>query len=183
LHIDHSGLNLAVPHEAHQGRQAEAVAQHVPRPAARDANNRTERRSQTESVFGEKRVAGALGDSDAAIDAGGGRRRLLIHLEADVIQQGGFGEGLFGEGGGMVAIECRTASSPWGCLDAALSAARRCSIGSVKALRLRLAGPCLSRRNWHRFCAPADRPQRICENVPGTSGSDVKNESWLHGLL
>jgi len=30
LHIHHGGLNLAVPHEVHQRRQAEAIAQHVP---------------------------------------------------------------------------------------------------------------------------------------------------------
>jgi hypothetical protein len=30
LHIEHGGLNLAMTHEVHQRRQAEAVAQHVP---------------------------------------------------------------------------------------------------------------------------------------------------------
>jgi cysteinyl-tRNA synthetase len=30
MHIHHGGLNLAMPHELHQSRQADAVAQHVP---------------------------------------------------------------------------------------------------------------------------------------------------------
>jgi hypothetical protein len=42
-----------------------------------------------------------LGGTHTAIDARGGGWWLLIHLEADVFEQGGFGEGFFGNGGGV----------------------------------------------------------------------------------
>ena len=38
----------------------------------------------------------ALSGAHSAVDAGGGRPRLLIGLETNVVQQGGFGERLFG---------------------------------------------------------------------------------------
>src|SRR5262249_19684058 len=52
----------------------------------------------------EGELKGTLGDSHAAIDAGRGWWRLLIHLEADVIEQGRFGEDLVSQCSGMVDL-------------------------------------------------------------------------------
>jgi hypothetical protein len=52
----------------------------------------------------EGELKGTLGDSHAAIDAGRGWWRLLIHLEADVIEQGRFGEDFVSQGSGMVDL-------------------------------------------------------------------------------
>ena len=51
---------------------------------------------------GEGEPQSTFGDTHSAIDAGGGRLRLLIGLEANVVEQGGFGERLLRDRRGMV---------------------------------------------------------------------------------
>ena len=50
----------------------------------------------------EREPQSAFGNPHAAVEAGGGGPRLLIGLEANIVEQGGFGERLLGDRRGMV---------------------------------------------------------------------------------
>src|ERR1700735_2250768 len=52
--------------------------------------------------FGKLTPHGTLGGSDPTIDAGGGRRRTLVDLEANVVEECGLGQGVLGDGGGLM---------------------------------------------------------------------------------
>ena len=51
--------------------------------------------------MGEGEPQSTFSDTHSAVDAGGGRLRLLIGLEANVVEQGGFGERLLRDRRGM----------------------------------------------------------------------------------
>src|SRR3984885_14692142 len=51
--------------------------------------------------FGKLTPHGTLGGSDPTIDAGG-RRRTLVDLEANVVEECGLGQGVLGDGGGLM---------------------------------------------------------------------------------
>ena len=83
-------------------QRAQSRARGRPRREATAANNQIEIRGRHGvCASGKASRSAALGDSHAAIDAGGGGWWLLVHLEADIFEQGGFGQGFFGYGGGV----------------------------------------------------------------------------------
>ena len=51
--------------------------------------------------MGEGELQRTFSDTHSAVDTGGGRLRLLIGLEANVVEQGGFGERLLRDRRGM----------------------------------------------------------------------------------
>src|SRR5580704_18369619 len=52
--------------------------------------------------FGKLAPHGTLGGSYPTIDAGGGGRRTLVDLEANVVEEGGLGQGLLGDRRGLM---------------------------------------------------------------------------------